>query len=174
LLVAASREPRTLVASVYHTGRNLIAGEGRWGLSLVLLGIMAFAALLLFRAPHQIFLRFPLTTFVPLALLLAYLRSGPYRSGYADSLNRMWMHVVPLAVLYVLVAAAHGRRTGPPADAPAPPVANEDPRGPRPHLLQGRPARLRGVTAALPTGDTPPGCLDQTGTANTVRNRLVS
>jgi hypothetical protein len=133
LLVAAVREPRTLVASVYHTGRNLLAGEGRWGLSLALLAIMAFAALVLYRPPYQIFLRFPLTTFVPLALLLAYLRGGPYRSGYADSLNRMWMHVVPLVVLYVIVAAGHGRRTRPPADAAAPPVADLTSAGAAPH-----------------------------------------
>jgi hypothetical protein len=127
LLVAAVRDPRTLYVSVYHTGRNLVGGEGRWGLSLVLLGCMAVAALLMFRPPHQIFLRFPLTTFVPLALLLAYLRGGPYRSGYGDSLNRMWMHVVPLAVLYVIVAAAMGRGRARSAGAEAPPAPEDLP-----------------------------------------------
>jgi hypothetical protein len=118
LLAAAVREPRTLVASVWHTGRNLLAGEGMWGLSLILLGLMVLAALILFRTPHQVFLRFPLTTYLPLVLLLAYLRGGAYRSGESDSLNRMWMHVVPLAVLFVIVAAAHGHR--PAATEPGP------------------------------------------------------
>jgi hypothetical protein len=48
------------------------------------------------------------------ALLLAYLRDeGAYRVGQYDSLNRMFMQVVPLAVLYVVVVYATAGRTRP-------------------------------------------------------------
>ena len=59
----------------------------------------------------MIFLRFPVTSFVPVALLLVYFRGNPYRIGVGNLLNRMWVHIVPLAILFV-VAAASSRRWG--------------------------------------------------------------
>jgi membrane protein implicated in regulation of membrane protease activity len=49
------------------------------------------------------------TTFLPLVFLLAFLRDGAYRVGATDSLNRMWIQIIPLAVLYVMAAIALDR-----------------------------------------------------------------
>lgn len=111
LAALAVRKPAVLVDSVKATYANLVQGKGGWGLSLVVLGLLFVAALVLFRTRHQAYLRFPVTTFVPLAFVLAYLREGAYREGFGDSLTRMFMHIVPLAVLALLVAVTS--HTGP-------------------------------------------------------------
>ena len=72
----------------------------------MVLGLLVFAALVLFPFRDQVHLRYPLTTFVPLALLLAYLREGGYRTSQVDSLVRMVMQFVPLALLLVIAAFA--------------------------------------------------------------------
>jgi hypothetical protein len=125
LIALSVRNPKVLVDSLRGTYANLIEGAGGWGLSLVVLGPLVVAALILFRTPHQAYLRFAVTTFVPMAFVLAFLREGAYRAGFGDSLTRMFMHVLPLAVLCLIVAvashAAVSRRDGDAADASAGP-----------------------------------------------------
>jgi hypothetical protein len=105
------RAPDILADSVRATIQNVVFGAGRWGASLVVLGALVAGALLFAGFPGQASLRFPVTTFLPLGFLLAYLREeGAYRANYTDSLSRMFMHVVPLAVLYVTVAYSQRRR----------------------------------------------------------------
>jgi hypothetical protein len=101
------RRPDILRDSVDATIQNVVRGSGKWGLSLVALAVLVLGAVLLARSPALTYLRFPVTTFLPVGFLLAYLREeGAYRVGYGDSLSRMFMQVVPVAVLYVLAAAA--------------------------------------------------------------------
>lgn len=102
----ALRDPAILVDSVDATIQNVVFGEGKWGSTLVTLGLLVVGAVAFLRAPGSASLRFPVTTFLPLAFLLAYLRDAAYRVGYGDSLSRMFMHVVPLAVLFVMVTYA--------------------------------------------------------------------
>jgi hypothetical protein len=119
LLALAVRDPDTLWTSLRATYRNLFEGFGGYGLSLVVLGgLLLLAWLLSPGLRHQAHLRFPLTTFLPLCLVLAYLREGAYRAADADSMNRMLMHIVPLAVLYLFALL-----TGAEQDAPAQPGA---------------------------------------------------
>ncbi|MPZ27364.1 MAG: hypothetical protein GEV12_13370 [Micromonosporaceae bacterium] len=99
----ALRDPAILVDSVDATIQNVVFGDGKWGSSLVALGLLVLGAVTFLRAPGAASLRFPVTTFIPLAFLLAYLRDAAYRVGYGDSLSRMFMHIVPLAVLFVMV-----------------------------------------------------------------------
>lgn len=99
----ALRDPAILVDSVDATIQNVVFGDGKWGSSLVLLGTLVAGAVVFLRSPGAANLRFPVTTFLPLAFLLAYLRDAAYRVGYGDSLSRMFMHIVPLAVLFVMV-----------------------------------------------------------------------
>lgn len=106
------REPRVLYDSAVATTHNAVLHATSWGLSLVVLGVLAACALLLTDATHRVHLRYPLTTFVPLVAILAYLRGGAYRIHEADSLNRMLIHIVPLAVLFV-ASAATSERWGP-------------------------------------------------------------
>ncbi|GAA4471919.1 hypothetical protein [Phytohabitans houttuyneae] len=102
LVALAVREPDTLRTSLRATYRNLFEGFGGYGLSIVVLvGLLLLAWLLSPPLRHAAHLRFPLTTFLPLCLVLAYLREGAYRAADADSMNRMLMHVVPLAVLFL-------------------------------------------------------------------------
>jgi hypothetical protein len=128
LAAFAVRDPDTLYQSLRATYINLVHGNGRWGYSLIVLGLLVFVALALLPLRHKAFLRFPLTTFAPLAFLLAYLREGAYRVGFADSLSRMFMQYVPLALLFVMAAMAapprarRPLRSGPrPAASPSPP-----------------------------------------------------
>jgi hypothetical protein len=113
LLACAVRRPEVLRDSVAATAQNLAFGAGSWGGSLVVLAVLVLGALTVAatgRVPGSVHLRFPLTTFLPLAFLLAYLRDAAYRVGDGDSLNRMAIHPVPLAVLLVLVAVAGEER----------------------------------------------------------------
>jgi hypothetical protein len=118
LVAFAVRQPAVLWDSAVATVRNVALGAGGWGLSLVVLSLLVLGALGFARVPHQAHLRFAVTTFVPLGFLLAHLRGIAYRVGEGDSLNRMFIQVVPLAILYVVVAVASGqpRRTQDPRD----------------------------------------------------------
>lgn len=103
LAVLFLREPEILVDSVRATIQNAVRGSGSWGASLVILFALMVVVLFM-RVPHSHRLRFPLTTFIPFGFLLAYLRDAAYRVGDGDSLNRMWIQLIPLAVFYLIVA----------------------------------------------------------------------
>jgi hypothetical protein len=117
LLALAVREPDTLWTSLRALYRNQFEGLGGYGLSLVVLsGLLVLGWLLSPRLPHQVHLRFPLTTYLPFCLIMAYLREGAYRAADADSMNRMLMHVVPLAVLFLFaLLTGAGRAASPPS-----------------------------------------------------------
>jgi hypothetical protein len=121
LLVLFIREPQILIESVSATVENAVLGAGSWGLSLILLATMIVLASFI-AVPNRINLRFPLTSFIPIGFLLAYLREGAYRVGDGDSLNRMWIQLIPVALFYVLIALGTGewrRRAAPPVSAHA-------------------------------------------------------
>ncbi|MEX1078649.1 MAG: hypothetical protein WED09_06025 [Homoserinimonas sp.] len=108
LVILFLREPEMLIDSLDATVRNTVFGAGSWGLSLVML-LVLMVIVLCVSVPESVRLRFPLTTFVPFAFILAYLRDAAYRVGDGDSLNRMWMQLVPLVVLYLVLAIGAGR-----------------------------------------------------------------
>ena len=101
----AWRDPEILRASLAATYENQVGGAGSWGLSLIALGFLGIVALLVGNDRALVHLRFPLTSLLPVLLLLAPLRGGAYRVGNGDSLNRMLMQVVPLLVAYLACAA---------------------------------------------------------------------
>jgi len=101
LLVFFVWSPMTLLRSGHATMINLFAGAGGWGLFLVALGTLAVLALVLYRGAGDRLLRFTLSSSLPLFLLLAYLREGAYRVGDGDSLNRMWLQLLPLLILFL-------------------------------------------------------------------------
>lgn len=104
LLVFAWLQPAIFVASVRATWGNIVLGQASWGSSLLVLTLLVGAALAFTRLPEREVLRLPVTSFVPLSLLLAHLRGVAYRDGDRDSLSRMFIHIVPLAI--VLIASA--------------------------------------------------------------------
>ena len=109
LLVFAYQNPGPLSKSIDATQKNLMLDYGGWGISLLVIGFIALGILLFTQAKNRLFLRFPLTAFIPFSFLLVYLREGDYRVGFGDSLNRMIVHIVPLAILFIVSAAASER-----------------------------------------------------------------
>jgi hypothetical protein len=111
LAAFTAREPDILADSLRATMRNAVEITGRWGMSLVVLaGLVVVAIGLAWQggsARRLTSLRFAVTTFLPVAYLLAYLRDeGAYRVGQYDSLSRMFMQVLPVAVLFVVTVYA--------------------------------------------------------------------
>lgn len=106
--VMAMRDASILVGTVKSIGRNVL-DQGGWGISLLVLAGLLAIALSVGRVMGERALLFPLLTFAPLAVLLNHARGGPGRVGPGDSLNRMLVHLLPLAVL-VLALIAEGRR----------------------------------------------------------------
>lgn len=106
--VMAMRDASILVGTVKSIGRNVL-DQGGWGISLLVLAGVLAIALAAERVAGERALLFPLLTFAPLAVLLNHARGGPGRVGPGDSLNRMLVHLLPLAVL-VLALVADGRR----------------------------------------------------------------
>lgn len=109
LIIAAVREPFILRQSLLVTVENVVYNAGSWGCSLIVLGVIFLGIIVLTNYSDRIFLRFPVTTFIPFSFLLAYLRDNPYRVGNGDSLNRMFIHIVPLAILFIITAAGSER-----------------------------------------------------------------
>ncbi|MBH0098519.1 hypothetical protein I6E68_05105 [Salinibacterium sp. NSLL150] len=109
LAILAMRQPDVLIDSLRATVDNAVLGAGSWGYSLLLLGIVVAVALFA-KLPRGEMMRFPIVTFIPVAFLLAYLREAAYRVGAGDSLNRMWIQLLPLAVFYLIIAIGMGRR----------------------------------------------------------------
>lgn len=121
LVVLAVRTPQILKDSLTATFANVVEGAGSWGLSLLFIGALLVLASFI-AVPHSVHLRFPLTSFIPLGFLLAYLRDAAYRVGDGDSLNRMWIQLIPVALFYVLIALGIGewrRRSTAAGQAPA-------------------------------------------------------
>lgn len=90
-------------ASLRATLVNVLDAGG-WGPLLVVLGGGAMLALLRAKEDEFLPLAVPWLGFIPLGLVLAVLRGGAYRVGSGDSLNRMWIHLLPLLVLLIVLA----------------------------------------------------------------------
>lgn len=110
LAIGSFIKPAIFVDSLKATIKNTALGEGGWGVSLILLGCLLTITLLLVRFPNSIFIRFPITTFIPVAFMLGFLRGTAFRVGEYDSLNRIIIQVVPLIVLFIAISAVAGAR----------------------------------------------------------------
>lgn len=89
--------------------RNIVLGKGGWGLGFTAIALAVVAVAILYRAAGSALLRFAVTMFVPFVLTLAVLRGHAYRIGEGDSLNRMAIQVVPLALAFIAVVIGSGR-----------------------------------------------------------------
>lgn len=105
LLAAALVQPDVFLASVKAAATNALMGGTSWGGSLAMIAVLVIGVLVFTQDATRLALRLPVTTFVPVSLLLAHLREGAYRVSEADSLNRMFIHIVPLAMLLIVSAA---------------------------------------------------------------------
>lgn len=112
LLLLILRRPEIFLESVGATISNVVLGAGSWGFSLMML-LALMVVVIFLRVPGESRFRFPLTTFIPFAFLLAYLRDAAFRVGDGDSLNRLWIQLIPIAVLYLIVAIGVGQQRWP-------------------------------------------------------------
>jgi hypothetical protein len=106
------RQPDLLLESLSATVQNL-AGEGMWGISWIVLGLLTAGALFSNGFEHDRFFVIPIAGFAVMFWLLTYLREGPYRVGAGDSGNRILAHIFLVTVTYVALAAASRTRSGP-------------------------------------------------------------
>lgn len=148
VIVHAIVAPAALRRSVGATAINLVE-EGRWGGAvplLVVIAVVAVLAELRARARREPFgpwwsrVRFPVLAFPVLGIVLGLLRGSPFRIGAADSLNRMWVHIVPLVVLLGVagVSDARGASSGATGGSPgAPGVVRGDSDGGRSERVTG-------------------------------------
>ncbi len=105
LVIATLLKPAIFFDSLDATIDNIVFGWGLWGYSLILLVLLFICCLLLTRVENRIFLRYPVTIFIPFGILMAFMREQAYRLGFGDSLNRMFFHMVPLAILFITASA---------------------------------------------------------------------
>jgi len=82
--------------------------ETAWGGSLFAFYAASLLVLWRMRFIHQRVLRYPWSTFVVLALVLAYARDGRYHGGSFDSLIRMFIEVVPVMVVFIAIGMVRG------------------------------------------------------------------
>lgn len=107
VIVFYLRDPELLNRSVVATVKNVVSVS--WGPTWLIIAALLILLLIFVKFGEQRLLRYSVTTFLPLVFLLVYLREGPYRVGITDSLDRMWMQIIPLVVLYIIVAIVCGK-----------------------------------------------------------------
>lgn len=109
VVVLAMRTEGVMGVSVQATWENVVGNAGGWYPMLPGVAALLGVAIVVLRMPRARVMRFAVTTFVPLGLILAAAREGAYRVGAGDSLNRSWSHVFALAVIVLAVLIVAGR-----------------------------------------------------------------
>lgn len=100
--------PEPVIRSFTATVENQL-GAGKWGLTIVAVVCFVVVIAIALRVRESVALRLPVTTFLPLVFVLKVIGDeGAFRVGVFDSLNRMWLHMLMLAVFYITVALASG------------------------------------------------------------------
>jgi hypothetical protein len=110
------------VRSLSATATNLLPfgspamGGWRWsGVALVGVALLVAASRLVDRRPELGLFSYPALLFFPAMLIAAFVREGGYRVGFPDSLNRSWLHILPLLLVAL---ASRGLWSRPDADGP--------------------------------------------------------
>lgn len=106
--LAAVSDSYLVTRTLSMTARNIVH-FGLWGSLVLVLAILVGLSMWAVRLPNQGVWVYALPTYAALVIALAYIRDAPYRLGWGDSGNRMWLHVIPIAV--VAVFAAFGEAT---------------------------------------------------------------
>lgn len=110
LAAAALRSGTTEVDRALSTlNWSLSPVDGYLGRTFILLAVAGLAAGLVLTFEGAAQLRYGITLFAPLMILLSYVRGDPYRISPVDSLNRMLIQVLPILVVYVAVSLSIGR-----------------------------------------------------------------
>jgi hypothetical protein len=96
----AWRDFALFAASIGSMAANL-AQAGLWAMFWFIIPALLLGSLLVVAVPNQRFWSFGIPTFMMAVFIFAFLREGAYRVSWADSGNRMMMHIVPVLVLAV-------------------------------------------------------------------------
>ncbi len=106
VVALGARTPSIVTDSITATWANRYVGK--WGFTVFMIAALVVGVVLTMRLSGGAPMRLVVTAFIPLVMLLALARGGPYRVGHYDSLNRMWLHILPVAVMFVSAALAGG------------------------------------------------------------------
>lgn len=111
-----------LQKSLHATLVNLLPVQGPaaggWrisGAAYLACGVALLVARFKGRRPEIVLFSYPALMFLPAMLLAAMLREGAYRVGATDSLNRSWLHILPLLLVAVATLAQKQRQRAPAA-----------------------------------------------------------
>jgi hypothetical protein len=100
------QKPEHMRKSVYSIVVNMLETR-EWGITwlvfLFLLGLSFIGP----RLPFDELFFYGIPAFFSVLTALVYFRN-PYHTGWGDSANRMFTHILPIVVLYVLMKAAQG------------------------------------------------------------------
>lgn len=144
LALASARYPAEMANSMDGFFRNLLS-QGGWAALWPGLAALAALAALTPPLPAQGVFAYILAAYLPLLQLLALARHAPYRLGWSDSGNRMFLAATPILLFWLLARLAQPAAARP---AAAPPTARC-----RPILLGALAATC---LAALTLSATPP------------------
>lgn len=97
-------DPGRLTASARATAENLLLGRGLWRATWVAVTPLLVVAMAVTRPPWRALWGTSIGGFALLFLLLPYLAEGAYRVGPGGSGNRILLHVLLVAALYLVVA----------------------------------------------------------------------
>ena len=91
--------------SIYGSIYNLLE-TGEWGLTWLVFSFLFVVSLTGPRMPGEELLLYGIASFFATLLAIVYFRV-PYHTSWGDSANRMFTHILPIVILYVLMKAAH-------------------------------------------------------------------
>lgn len=97
------RDPQIMVDTMVGMSSAMTV-TGFWGTFWMIVPPLFFAAIIV-GFPRDRYMLVGLLAFVLIIPVLAYLRGAAFHDGTGDSANRMLMHVVPLLMLVVMLAA---------------------------------------------------------------------
>jgi hypothetical protein len=108
VVIYGIRSPGVVSASVRATFRNLTY-DGLWLATWVAVLALLAVALIVHRVPDGRLWIVPIIGFGLLYWLLPLIREGAWRVGAGDSGNRILAHILPVAVLFLVVAAQRSK-----------------------------------------------------------------
>lgn len=106
LVVMVLQKPDHFRISIYSNIFNMLE-TGEWGLTWLVFIFLFFVSLTGPRVPGEELLFYGILSFFAALLAIVYFRV-PYHTSWGDSANRMFTHILPIVVLYVLMKTGAG------------------------------------------------------------------
>ena len=110
LALMVFQKPDHFRISIYSNIFNMLE-TGEWGLTWLVFAFLFFVSLTGPRLPGEDLLLYGIASFFATLLAIVYFRV-PYHTSWGDSANRMFTHILPIVVLYVLMKATQGLAQG--------------------------------------------------------------